>query len=124
MSNRCDADVFKHGHAIALLDACMHRAEVFRLAVVQESGQSVDWHYSGGRANMLYLGDFAKVDAAVSKLAPMLETTLPREEGECSSCAGKSHHRAATILQRYEPETHGAYRDGDVLPLDAIAVDT
>jgi hypothetical protein len=124
MSNQCDADVFKRGHAIALLDACMHRAELFRLAVAQESGQSVDWHYSGGRANMLYLGDFARVDAAVSKLAPMLETTLPREEGECSSCAGKPHHRAATILQRYAPEACGTYRDGDDLPLDVISVES
>lgn len=123
MSDRCDADVFKDGHAIALLDACMYRAEAFRMAVAKESGQRVDWHYSGGRVNMLYLGDFAKVDAAVSKLAPTLEDALPRKEGECGSCAGKDHHQPAVILRRYESAAHGTYRAGDPLPPDVIAVD-
>jgi hypothetical protein len=44
----------------------------------RESGQPVDWHYSGGRANVLYLGDFTKVQAAIEKLLPELEQT-PRQ---------------------------------------------
>jgi hypothetical protein len=102
----CADNVFKNGHSVGVLDACMHRAETFVQAVAKESGQQVDWHYSGGRANVLYVGDFGKVAAAFNKLAPMLSERMVRVDGECGSCSGE-RHREGSILAVYAESTHG-----------------
>lgn len=114
---------FQNGHSIAVLDACRHRAEEFVQAVAKESGQPVDWHYRGGIANVLYLGDHAKVKAAFDKLKPMLSVSVKRQNGECGSCSG-TKHRKGSVLQTYESAKHGPYRAGDELPEGTIAVVT
>jgi hypothetical protein len=48
----CNDKVFKEGHSAVILDGCSHRVEEWVKAVAKESGQAVDWHYSGGRANV------------------------------------------------------------------------
>lgn len=120
---RCDQDVFTLGHSICVLDACRHRAETFAQAVAADSGQRADWHYSGGRANVLYLGDHAKVAAAVERIAPTLTVPMHHEPNECGSCDGDAH-RPATMLQTYGDGEHGIYRAGDPLPDGVLAVDT
>lgn len=119
----CNSNVFKNGHSIATLDACMHRAEAFVQAVAKESGQSVDWHYSGGIANVLYLGDYDKVKDAFDKRVRMLSEPMKREPGECGSCSGDSH-REGRIFRTYERAAHGPYRAGDELDPGTIAVVT
>jgi hypothetical protein len=48
----CNAGVFAKGSSVAIVDACSHCAEVWAQSVAKESGQRVDWHYSGGIANV------------------------------------------------------------------------
>jgi hypothetical protein len=119
----CNQNVFKNGHSIATLDACMHRAETFVQAVAKESGQPVDWHYSGGIANVLYLGDFDKVKAAFDKLTPMLSDPMKREQNECGSCSGNTH-REGRVFRTYSAAAHGPYRAGDEVASGTIAVVT
>ena len=38
--------------------------------VAERSGQRVDWHFAGGRARILALGDIAKVKQAIQELMP------------------------------------------------------
>jgi len=121
MGERCDGEVFKDGNGICALDACMHRAETWVQAVARESGQRMDWHYSGGIASVLYIGDHAKVAAAVEKLRPMLADPMARNAGECGSCSGDTH-RPGTILRVYPDDARGLYRAGDPLPDGTIAV--
>jgi len=121
MSSECNANVFKNGHGICALDACMHRAETWVQAVAAESGQTVDWHYSGGRVNVLYLGDYAKVLAAVEKLEPSLASPLPREKGECGSCDGATH-RLGVMGRVSGAGERGLYRAGDWVPPGTIGV--
>jgi len=100
-SSRCDRGVFKDGHSICVLDARSADAEEWVCKVAKESGQRIDWHYSGGRANVLYIGDHAKVRAAVYKLARELR---------------------GSILRVYDaPGERGPYRAGDPL-LDGVVV--
>jgi hypothetical protein len=120
--DQCDGNVFKNGHSIATLDACMHRAETFVIAVREKSGQQVDWHYSCGRANVLYLGTWVKVSEAFAACEHILTDTMPQQKGECGSCGDRSVHREGTVLQRFLADTHGPYRAGDPLPDDVIAV--
>lgn len=123
MNDRCDSDIFKNGRSVVTLDACRHRAERFAQAVAKASGQRVDWHYSGGLANVLYIGDYDKVAAAVRKCAPLLSEPLKRRAGECGSCEG-CDHRPGQIYGWYPPNAHGPYREGDNLPDGTIGVIT
>ncbi len=121
--NPCDADIFKNGHSVAMMVACRHRAEAWVQEVAKESGQRVDWHYTGGIVNVLYIGDHNKVLTAVRKLEPELKKLMVRLDGECGSCHG-STHRPGTLMDVSGPQAHGPYRAGDPLPDDVIAVDT
>lgn len=109
MSDRCNSEIFKDGHAICALDACMHRAELWVKTVAAESGQRMDWHYSGGRANVLYIGDYDKVSDAVKHLTTDLSKHVPLKKNECGSCDG-DEHRPGTVLRVWGPEADGLYR--------------
>lgn len=122
-TERCDEEVFKKGDSVCTIDACMHRAEQWVREVARESGQRVDWHYSGGIANVLYLGDYARVQAAVTKLAPKLAEEIPKKPDEHCRCMGIFHGKCR-IMSSYGPWAHGPYRDGDPLPPGVVAVDT
>lgn len=100
----CDREVFEKGHSVAMLDAWSADAEEWVQAVARESGQRVDWHYSGGVANVLFIGDPARVLAAVRSLAPTLRGRIMRT----FDVAGE----------------HGPHRAGDDLPPGVIAVAT
>ena len=115
----CDANVFKKGHSVAVLDACMYRAEQWVQAVAKESGQKVDWHYTGGRANVLYLGDYDKVATAVAKLTPELLKPMKKEPGQQCACnrtnpIGTAMHSPCSIMGNFPAGAHGPYRDGDL----------
>ena len=116
----CDSEIFEHGDSVAVLDACQHVAEEWVKLVAKESGQRVDWHYTGGRANVLYLGDHAAVVSAVGKLQPKLEGRWPYAPGQCGSCKwpkdpDPEHHRPARVLTVYGPAEFGPYRANKAL---------
>lgn len=68
---KCDSEVFERGQPLLLADTSDCRAvgfEPWAQAVAAESGQRVDWHYSGGIAQVLVLGDYAAARAAAQRL--------------------------------------------------------
>lgn len=109
----CNDKIFKQGHSAIILDGCSHRVEEWVQAVAKESGQPVDWHYSGGRANVLYLGDFKKVQAAIEKLLPKLEETPAKTNTSCR-CSGEKHGAMSVLARPSGAQDHGLYRDGDL----------
>jgi hypothetical protein len=111
----CDSEIFEHGHSVAMLDACRYVAEEWVKLVAKESGQRIDWHYAGGRANVLYLGDHAAVVSAIGKLQPKLEKRWPFESGQCGSCISYGHHRPARVLAVYGPAEFGPWRANKAL---------
>lgn len=90
----------------------MYRAEQWIQAVAKESGQRVDWHYSGGRVNVLYLGDHAKVVAAITKLTPDLLAPMAKDPLIACRCGSAKEHDQCSLLSRiYPPESDdGPYR--------------
>lgn len=77
MSNQpippCDDDIFKNGHSVCQLYTeapGSARLETFVQAVAKQSAQRVDWHFSGGIANVLYIGDECRVVDAIQLLLP------------------------------------------------------
>ena len=118
----CNQDVFKDGRSVCTLDACMHQAEAFAQAVARESGQRVDWHYSGGIANVLVLGDHARALKAARKIAQRAAEMTPRKPGECGSCSDPNVHRPVHLLRYVSADERGPYRAGDPLPEGPIGV--
>lgn len=103
-SGRCDSEVFEKGDPVAALDARSKAAEQWVRAFAEAANARVDWHYSGGVAQVLHLGDAesrARVEAAIDKLQHTLD---------------------GTILNRYPASATGLYRAGvSTIPTNAIA---
>ena len=91
MSGKCDDEVFRNGVGLCVLDAGSAAAEEWVRKVAKASGQRVDWHYSGGRANVLVIGDHAAALASARELAPQLN---------------------GRVL-RFSEDQHALYREGD-----------
>lgn len=90
----CAPEIFQKGQAVALLDARSNAAENWVRAVSKRAKARVDWHYSGGIAQVLHLGNTesrARVEAAIEELASTLK---------------------GRILQRCGAGNAGLYRNG------------
>lgn len=90
----CDQEIFEKGEPVAALDAASNAAERWVKSVAARAEARLDWHYSGGRAQVLHLGD-ASSRARVMMAIDELENSL---EG--------------TILTIYRPGDSGLYRAG------------
>ena len=67
----CDSEVFEKGESVFVTHTIPSNAmDGWVKKVAELSGQRVDWHFFGGRANVLALGDIDKVKAAIQKLMP------------------------------------------------------
>jgi len=88
----CDQKIFKKGTPIVLIEGASNAVESWVKAVAKKAKAKVDWHYTGGIAQVLYLGnakDRARIDEAITVLAPKLK---------------------GLILQRLVPSDPGLYR--------------
>lgn len=110
----CDEEIFKSGEGICSFHARTFIAEPWVARVREESGQRVDWHMSGGMCNVLFIGDYGRVRAAVEKLLPEL----------VAACKANGYESGPELFRIYEPNSHGLYRKGDVINEDIIAVVT
>lgn len=65
MNDKCDPVIYKQGQRVFLTHTIPSvKIEKWIKQVAAQSGQPVDWHYVGGRAVILALGDLSKVYAA------------------------------------------------------------
>lgn len=75
----CNPDIFKHGEGVCVVDGSSNAVERWVKAVAKKADAKVDWHYSGGRANVLHLGDDGsrqRVLNAISELRGTLKGTV------------------------------------------------
>jgi len=88
----CDQEIFENGEPVLVFHAPSNAAENWVKSVAEKAQARVDWHYSGGDAQMLHLGDDesrARVEAAIDELEPTLQ---------------------GNITRRYTPNEQGLYR--------------
>jgi hypothetical protein len=72
----CDDEIFENGQPIAALDGRSNAVEAWVQAVATKAEARIDWHYSGGVAQVLHLGDEAsriRVLNTMRVLAPELQ---------------------------------------------------
>ena len=82
--DECDPEIFQKGQPVVLLNAGSNEAEKWVQSVARKANARVDWHYSGGIAQVLHLGDIesrARVEAVIDKLAPKLKGRILRRCG-------------------------------------------
>ena len=67
----CQEDIFRKGEMVFMTHTIPSNAmEGWVQKVAAQSGQPVDWHFIGGRACVLALGDLDAVKAAIVSLMP------------------------------------------------------
>ena len=72
----CDKKIFKNGQTVAMLDGSSNAVERWVKAVAGMAEAQVDWHYAGGRAMVLHLGNKASLQRtlmALHELKPSLK---------------------------------------------------
>jgi len=100
---RSATEIFEKGQSLAALDARSAAAQAWVEGVAEKSGQRVDWHYSGGIAHVLVLGDHAKALTTAQGMVPDPDVR---------------------VLRWFSAEDAGCYRAGVTpLPEEVIAVD-
>lgn len=68
---RCDEAIYREGRTIFVLDdygVGNRGVERWVRSLAEASGQRVDWHYAGGLAVVLYIGEWRKVRDAERRL--------------------------------------------------------
>jgi len=72
----CDPEIFKHGQPVLAMVGSSNAIERWVKAVAEKANARVDWHYSGGIAQVLHLGNKEsrrRVEAAVDELSKQLQ---------------------------------------------------
>jgi hypothetical protein len=72
----CDQEIYKNGDCILTIQGASNAVENWVKAVAAKAGARVDWHYIGGIATVLHLGDqnsWARTAAAARELEPELK---------------------------------------------------
>jgi hypothetical protein len=92
----CADAIFRDGTPILAADTGPvggnHIFEAWVRVVAKTSGQPVDWHYSGGRAQVLALGDLDAVRSAARNINVPDGITILRWFGE-----GEGLYRSRTV---------------------------
>jgi hypothetical protein len=98
----CNRKILKKGRGVCVLDGSSNAIETWVRAVAMKADAQVDWHYSGGRANVLHLGD----DESRQRVLNVIEELKDELNGCILSVGGPA-----------------LYRAGDEVPAGTVAVD-
>lgn len=77
----CNRDVFVHGHPLVLVTGSSNAVERWVQSLATRTHVMVDWHYSGGVAQVLYLGkrrEYNLLRSAIEELKPTLSGSIIR----------------------------------------------
>jgi hypothetical protein len=85
----CDPEIFKKGEGVCVVYSSSNVVEKWVRSIAKKANAKVDWHFSGGRANVLHLGD------AVSRQRVMnaIEELKGEFNGQILSIGGPALYR-------------------------------
>lgn len=87
--NPCNSEIFQKGKGVCVVDGSSNAVERWVKSIAKKADAKVDWHYSGGRANVLHLGDEASRQRVMDAIIE-LENSL---EGSIISIGGPALYR-------------------------------
>lgn len=106
----CDQEILREGKPIILLSGSSNMVENWVNDVAEAACARLDWHYSGGIAQVLHLGDDQSWDRTQQAIDSLIV--------EFESAGG-------TVIRRLSKGQRGIYRRGvDSAPEGAVAVVT
>ena len=85
----CNPDIFTNGTGLCIVAGSSNAIEQWVQAIARKAGAQVDWHFCGGRANVLHLGDDASLQRALEAVKEM-ESQL---DGQIMSIGGPALFR-------------------------------
>jgi len=113
----CNPDIFKKGRGVCVIDGSSNAVERWVQSVAKKANAQVDWHYSGGRANVLHLGD----DASRQRVLNAINELEGELKGRILSVDGPALYRSGVE----DPDATGAVVrevDGQLVLDDPVAV--
>ena len=113
----CNPDIFKKGRGVCVIDGSSNAVERWVQSVAKKANAQVDWHYSGGRANVLHLGD----DASRQRVLNAINELEGELKGRILSVDGPALYRNGVE----DPDATGAVVrevDGQLVLDDPVAV--
>lgn len=113
----CNPDIFKKGRGVCVVDGSSNAVERWVQSVAKKANAQVDWHYSGGRANVLHLGD----DASRQRVLNAINELEGELKGRILSVDGPALYRNGVE----DPDATGAVVrevDGQLVLDDPVAV--
>ena len=113
----CNPDIFKKGRGVCVVDGSSNAVERWVQSVAKKANAQVDWHYSGGRANVLHLGDDEsrqRVLNAIKELEGELKGRILSVDGPALYRNGVEDHDATGVVVREV--------DGQLVLDDPVAV--
>ncbi|KKS65627.1 MAG: hypothetical protein UV40_C0018G0004 [Parcubacteria group bacterium GW2011_GWA1_42_7] len=100
----CDQEIFEKGELIALLDGSSNAVENWVKEVAEKANARLDWHYTGGVAQVLHLGDMES-----RRRVERVAVDMPQVENPM-------------VMRRIPADSPGLYRKGVTeTPKNAIA---
>jgi len=114
---RCNPNIFKKGRGVCVVDGSSNAVERWVQSVAKKANAQVDWHYSGGRANVLHLGD----DASRQRVLNAINELEGELKGRILSVDGPALYRNGVE----DPDATGAVvreADGQLVLDDPVAV--
>lgn len=85
----CNDDIFKNGKGVCVVSGACNDVEEWVQMIAKEANAQVDWHYSGGRANVLHLGD----DESRQRVLAAIEKFAGELKGQILSVGGPALYR-------------------------------
>ena len=113
----CNPDIFKKGRGVCVVDGSSNAVERWVQSVAKKANAQVDWHYSGGRANVLHLGD----DESRQRVLNAINELEGELKGRILSVDGPALYRNGVE----DPDATGAVVrevDGQLVLDDPVAV--
>ena len=113
----CNPDIFKKGRGVCVVDGSSNAVERWVQSVAKKANAQVDWHYSGGRVNVLHLGD----DASRQRVLDAINELEGELKGRILSVDGPALYRNGVE----DPDATGAVVrevDGQLVLDDPVAV--
>jgi len=113
----CNPDIFRKGRGVCVVTGHSNAIERWVQSVAKKASAQVDWHYSGGRANVLHLGD----DESRQRVLNAIDELKSELDGSILSVDGPALYRNGVE----DSEVVGAVVrevDGQLVLDDPIAV--
>lgn len=115
----CNPEIFKNGTGVCVLDGSSNAIETWVQAVAKKADAQVDWHYSGGRGNVLHLGD----EESRQRVFNAIEELKDELKGTILSVGGPALYRNIPDEEtQTEPEPEGEYPRAKVVEIDGQLV--